>query len=57
MLHRKHPKQIRAERKIAKQKLEYAEKNMFDSLAENIAIEIDKEIIDRIRDVQKKNAS
>lgn len=57
MLRRKHPKQIRAERKIAKQKLEYAEKNMFDSLAENIAIEIDKEIIDRIRDVQKKNAS
>ena len=40
MLRRKHPKKLREERKALKRRMDIAEQEVIDSLAQNIAIEI-----------------
>jgi len=44
-----HPKQLRIEKKERKQRRDIAEQQVIDSLAQNIAMEIDKEILDHLK--------
>ena len=59
MLRRKHPKKLREERKALKRRMDIAEQEVIDSLAQNIAIEIDKEILDHLKKLneEKENTS